>query len=335
MLVAIHPVRCTSIFPEASQRAASIKEGSYNRRSVQSIAYYFDVEAKLWAPLPFVAQSDEETSSYFCAERSENYLFVARQKHNKVNSIERYDVVNNSWVELPEYGNNHKVDCLCSVGDYLYAISESNPPQRYSLTNNSWQGGVRLEVEERCKKFSTVSATVMNSKIYVIHGYQRNESGISNTRWVSEPAVVHCFDPKYNLWKKLASTCHPHFESSLLVVNNRLCVAGGWDHDSLFRKPAPVEVYDEAANTWSVVPQKHISPNNLGAVEIEGRVYFIINKFPVDSGIRIPPEEMYQVDLSGWGDLAKVERGTVLCYLPVNMANLSREKNSDQGWHCY
>ena len=108
-------------------------------------------------------------------------------------------------------------------------------------------------------------------------------------------------------------------------------MAGGWEHDSLFRKPAPVEVYDEAANTWSVVPQKHIPPNNLGAVEIEGRVYFIINKFPVDSGIRIPPEEMYQVDLSGWGDLAKVERGTVLCYLPVNMANLSREKNSDQG----
>ena len=63
MLVAIHPVRCTSIFPEASQRAASIKDGSYNRRSVQSIAYYFDVKAKLWAPLPFVAQSDEETSS--------------------------------------------------------------------------------------------------------------------------------------------------------------------------------------------------------------------------------------------------------------------------------
>ena len=331
MLVAIHPVRCTSIFPEASQRAVSIKDGSYNRRSVRSIAYYFDVKAKLWAPLPFVAQSDEETSSYFCAERSGNYLFVARQKHNKVNSIERYDVVNNSWVELPEYGNNHKIDCLCSVGDYLYAISESNPPQRYSLTNNSWQGGVRLEVEERCKKFSTVSATVMNSKIYVIHGYQRYESRMSNTRWVSEPAVVHCFDPKYNLWKKLASTCHLHFKSSLLVVNNRLCVAGGWEHDSVFRKPALVEVYDEAANTWSVVPQKHIPPNNLGAVEIEGRVYFIINKFPVDSGIRIPPEEMYQVDLSGWGDLAKVERETVLCYLPVNMANLSREKNSDQG----
>ena len=320
MLVAIHPVHCTSIFPEASQHAASIKDGAYNRRSVQSMAYYFDVEAKLWAPLPFVAQSDEETSSYFCAERSGNYLFVARQKHNKVNSIERYDVVNNSWVELPEYGNNHKVDCLCSVGDYLYAISESNPPQRYSLTNNSWQGGEGLKVGRNKEKLSTVSATVMNSKIYVIHGYKIAKSEGINPSWVSQPAVVHCFDPEYNVWTKLASTFHPHFKSSLFVVNNRLCVAGGKIDDYIYR--APVEVYDEGTNTWSVVSQEHIPPNNLGAVEIEGRVYFIINKFPVDSGIRIPPEERYQVDLSGWEDVAKGRSGAVLCYLPVKSENL-------------
>ena len=83
-----------------------------------------------------------------------------------------------------------------------------------------------------------------------------------------------------------------------------------------------MEVYDEGTNTSSIVYQKHIPPNDLGAVEIEGRVYFIINKFPVDSGIRIPPEEMYQVDLSGWGDVAKVNREAVLCYLPVKSENL-------------
>ena len=111
-----------------------------------------------------------------------------------------------------------------------------------------------------------------------------------------------------------------------------MCGRGGGVNCGDYDGPAPVERYNEGTNTWSVVPQKHIPPNDLGAVEIEGRVYFIINKFPVDSGIRIPPEERYQVDLSGWGDLAKVEKGTVLCYLPVKMENLrepSREKNSD------
>ena len=189
------------------------------------------------------------------------------------------------------------------------------------MTNNSWQGGEGLKVVENQEKLSTVSATVMNSKIYVIHGYQRCESEGGKPSWVNKPAVVHCFDPKFNVWTKLESTCHSHFHSSLFVVNNRLYVAGGYIDDN-GDDLAPVEAYDEGTNTWSVVPQKHIPPNDLGAVEIEGRVYFIINKFPVDSGIRIPPEEMYQVDLSGWGDVAEVNRKAVLCYLPVKSENL-------------
>ena len=100
-------------------------------------------------------------------------------------------------------------------------------------------------------------------------------------------------------------------------------MAGGYIPSYFDPTRVSVEVYNERTNTWSVVPQKHIPPNNLGAVEIEGRVYFIINKFPVDSGIRIPPEEMYQVDLSDWENLAKVlDSGAVLCYLPVKGENL-------------
>ena len=314
MLVAIHPTSRVRV-PEASQNVESIEYGEYNRMSPQCIAYFFDFEAKLWKPLPSVAQPDEKTRASLCAERIGNYLFVAQQGQDTVNFIHRYDVVNNSWVKLPKYGNNYPVKCLCSVGDYLYAINESNPPQRYSLTNNSWQGGEGLKVVENEGEFITVAATVMNSKIYVIHGYQKYERGGEYPRYVNAPTVVHCFDPKYNVWTKLASTCHPRHGCGLLVVNNRLCVAGGGIND--------VEVYNERTNTWSVVPQKHIPPNNLGAVEIEGRVYFIINKFPVDSGIRIPPEEMYQVDLSDWENLAKVLSGAaVLCYLPVKGENL-------------
>ena len=313
MLVAIHPTSRVRV-PEASQNVESIEYGAYNRMSPQCIAYFFDFEAKLWKPLPSVAQPDEKTRASLCAERIGNYLFVAQQMQDTVNFIHRYDVVNNSWVKLPKYGNNYPVKCLCSVGDYLYAINESNPPQRYSLTNNSWQGGEGLKVVKNEGEFITVAATVMNSKIYVIHGYQKCERGGEYPRWVNAPTVVHYFDPKYNVWTKLASTCHPRYGCGLLVVNNRLCAAGGGIN--------VVEVYNERTNTWSVVPQKHIPPNNLGAVEIEGRVYFIINKFPIDSGIRIPPEEMYQVDLSDWENLAKVHSGAVLCYLPVKGENL-------------
>ena len=63
--------------------------------------------------------------------------------------------------------------------------------------------------------------------------------------------------------------------------------------------PSPVEVYNEENNTWPVVEQNDIPPNKLGAVEIEGKVYFLINKYPVVSSIRIPPGKLYPVPLGG------------------------------------
>ena len=124
-----------------------------------------------------------------------------------------------------------------------------------------------------------------------------------------------------------------HFRSSLLVVNEKLCVAGGQgDIHSILGthsdSKASVEVYDEENNTWSVVEQNHMPPNNLRAVEIEGRVYFIINNFPIDSGIRIAPGEVYPFPLDvfdEWENLGKVDKEAVLCYLPVNNESLKGE----------
>ena len=95
---------------------------------------------------------------------------------------------------------------------------------------------------------------------------------------------------------------------------------------------APVEVYDEQNNKWSYVDQSHIFENNFGAVEIEGRAYFVTNNFPVDSGIRIPPEEVYSVPLDEypvpldeWENLRKINNIAVLCYLLVKNECLKAE----------
>ena len=107
------------------------------------------------------------------------------------------------------------------------------------------------------------------------------------------------------------------------MVNNKLYVAGG--SESSLCPSASVEVYDEENNVWSVVEQIHIPPNKLGAVEIEGRVYFMVNKFPVDVGIRIPPGEVYQICLNDWKNLAQIDEDAVLCYMPVKTASLNTD----------
>ena len=152
-------------------------------------------------------------------------------------------------------------------------------------------------------------------------------SSLNKVNWQPEVAVMYCFDPKQNAWEQKASTKKCHFASSLFVVNDKLFVGGGKcsvnkSNGRPSGERAAVEVYDEENNSWSVVDQSHIPPNNLGAVEIEGRVYFIINCFPFDSGIRIPPEDVYPVSLDEWENLGKINGNAVLCYLPIKVDKL-------------
>ena len=311
----------------------------------KTVVQYFDAEAKMWKPLQYVAQLVNEAQPCFYAEYFGNYLYVAGKSQSRQSVIYRYDVANNSWETLPPFlGSNHEINCLCAVDDYIYAISETDPvAQRYSLANKNWQKGANLAgVNFKAKwrslitsdghhRLLTAAAVVLKSKIYVVHGCgkkERTSGRHPSVMWGGIPAVMHCFDPAKNAWEQKSSTCNPHFGSSLFIVNNRLCLAGGnvsCDNSGEPKgNPAPVEVYKEESNTWSVLEQKRIPPNNLCAVEIEGRVYFIINKSPIDSGIRIPPEEMYHINLDEWENLAQVSDKAVLCYLPVKRESLKQ-----------
>lgn len=293
--------------------------------SPQTQTQYFDVETKNWKPLPSTAHVFEGTQAYYSAIHVSNCLYLAAQNKSYQYVIYRYDLVNTSWETLPPFlSSRHQINCLCAVDECIFAFSESNLPQRYSLLNNNWQSAANLSFystrDSKKDKLQNVAAVVFKSKIYVIHGYTRSEQENGSYR-VDMAAVVHCFDPAKNKWEQKSSTWYPHFGSSLFVVDNRLCVAGG-KMSTRNENPAPVEVYSEENNAWSVEEQKHIPPNNLGALEIEGRVYFIVNKFPIDSGIRIPPEEAYDVSLNEWENVAKVRSDAVLCYLPVKGENL-------------
>ena len=313
--MAIHPTRDS-------------KRGTMVRGNEDALAQHFDVDTKLWKPLASVARLGEKTDECQSAELIGNSLFVVTEVKQQQECHEyvvyRYHILNNTWEKLPKLNVREHKDklrsppkiCLCSVSEYLFVITQSNPPQRYDLSNNVWQAGEKLNFPQHEGIFHSVAATVMNCKIYVIHGCKDREK-------VDKPAVFHYFDPEKNEWERKASTCHPHFGSSIFVVNNRLCVAGGSNSSGPFSAThPPVELYDKRKDTWSVVEQIHIPHNNLGAFEIERRVYFVINNFPIDSGIRIPPEEKYPVHLGEWENLKKVNKQAVLCYLPVKKENL-------------
>ena len=287
---------------------------------------YFDNEANTWKPLPSTIPSIEASQCH-CAASAGNNLYVAGFEWGSGHYIYRYDTEGNVWEKQPHYCG--KINNLCIIEDIVYAISTNcnQVPQRYSFAKCQWQTFAKVSImSNHSNRFYNSGATVLHSKLYALYGSVKLESG---GNWCMQNAGLHCFDPVKNEWKVKATTCKPHFGSSLFVVNSTLYVAGGNEYvdenANVSGNPASVEGYDEENNTWSVVEQKHIPRNNLGAVEIEGRVYFIINKSPVDSGIRIPPEELYPVHLGEWENLAKIVSTAVVCYLPVKRESLQTE----------
>ena len=291
---------------------------------------WFDAESKSWKLFASLALATKVTS-YLCAEAVGSKLFV----FGSSNVFHCYDIEGDAWIDKTASCAVVCTNNVCTVGDYMYAFpSDCNQvPQRYSLTEDRWQSFAKVNIRNQMYQqwYSICGATVLNSKVYILYGHrswQRNDFP-AHSYWVMQNAALYWFNLTSNIWEEKSLTCSSHFGSTLFVVNAKMYVAGGClslnDHFQPCGEPAPVEVYNEEKNTWSVVEQKHIPSNNLGALEIEGRVYFIINKFPFDSGIRIPPGEVYPVSLDDWKNLRQISEKAVLCYLPLKNRDLKPE----------
>lgn len=302
-------------------------------RGSDSPTMCFDVVSKSWKHLAYMSQpqlkafslSYQGSDMHLAAEHVGNHLYVADSKYN----VHCYSIDQNSWEELPR--SPCSIDNLCGIGDHLYAIGNYNRvPQRYSFSQCRWQPIAKLSdcSDTECRYYA--GATVFNSKLYVVYGRAQETEG--NNTWgfhqnySVQNAMSYRFDPRMNHWELLSNTCEPHFDSILFVVNDKLCVAGGYKSVGEYKpcgEEASVEVYNFEMKYWLIVQQSHIPQNNLGAIEVEGRVYFIINKFPIDSGIRISPGELYPVHLGEWKNLRQVDRNALLCYLPVKRKTLT------------
>ena len=70
-------------------------------------------------------------------------------------------------------------------------------------------------------------------------------------------------------------------------------------------------------NSWAVVKQKRIPANNLNAMNTKERVYFIINNFPIDSGIRTTDGRLNSAVLNEWENLRKIDYNAALGYMVI------------------
>ncbi|CAH3138661.1 unnamed protein product, partial [Pocillopora meandrina] len=207
--------------------------------SPRSSMQFFDVGTKTWKLLPVSTPATLATQCYSAVSAADKLMVAAYDSLG--HCLYRYDPETNVWERLPH--SCREIKHLCVTAEHLYAFP--------------------ADCKQHSQKYNF--AQLLNNKVYVLY--------IEKSQTIMNRAVLHCFDPPKDQWEKKANTSQFHFGSSLLVVNGKLYVAGGnvsCDHAHRpYGNPAPVEMYNEETNAWTVVEHKNVpADSNLSAVEI-------------------------------------------------------------------
>ena len=158
---------------------------------------YFDIEEKQWKQLSSLAPA-ADARNCFCAKTVGGELFVAIDS-----SIYCYDIEADKW-ETHKDQTCRVVKSLCTVGDYMYAITSdcNEVTQRYSFPKRQWQSFAKVNVTGSLpdNRYYYSGATVLLSKVYVLYGHKMYNP--PRQYWQVQNAVLHCFDPASNVWQK-------------------------------------------------------------------------------------------------------------------------------------
>lgn len=116
----------------------------------------------------------------------------------------------------------------------------SNMPQHnsfFNLDRDSWNS---TEVQPMHDRRSFPSALVVDDEMYVLGGYDGNDTLRS----------VECYSFTTLEWTQVTPMCTPRSNAGACVFNNKIYLVGGWDGISL----NSVECFDIATQVWQRMP---------------------------------------------------------------------------------
>ena len=268
---------------------------------------FYDTTKQQWKEFGEKIPVNEPCQAVVC---SGSYIYVGGMQ-----TVYRYNIDSNTWDQLPSMVNNKKGKYqLLVLGDYLYAIGPR--PERYSFREKSWQ-----PIADIMSTWSVLgneeSVAVMTDTIYAVGSGRYNRY-----------ALVHCFNPSKNQWEQKATSLSCRINGCAFVCNDKLIVAGGQTSSIqgryiVWSPLEAVESYCRETDSWSQIEQKRIAPQDSSfACEADNKIFFKLNNFVFDSGIRVSPDQVYPVKLDEWRNIAAFELGAVITYAPMNMNKL-------------
>ena len=243
---------------------------------------FYDTTKQQWKEFGENIPVNEACRAVVC---SCSYIYVGGMK-----TVYRYNIDSNIWDQLPSMGNtkNGRYQLLV-LGDYLYAIGPQ--PERYSFREKSWQAIADIVPTENALD-NSCAAAVIDGNIFTV-----------GSRTPNENALVHCYDPSRNQWEQKASSLKNRINGCTFQCNGKLRITGGKTKKEEGWVPLETtESYCKETDSWSLTEPKCTAPEDLSfAFEVDDMIFFRLNNFVLDSGIRVSPDQaLYPVKFEEW-----------------------------------
>jgi hypothetical protein len=221
--------------------------------------------------------------------------FKGKHPGPATDEVWKYDIASDAWSPGPPLPEPRGGGGLASAGRRLHYFGgykpdrDTNPGDHWSLPldmGTSWQPESGLP-EPR----GHVAAASLGGAIYALggaHGHDKTQIDVD---------ACHRFDPDANKWTKIASLPdgRSHFESSTIIHNGRILIAGGRCNRSTPPRNNVDDIleYDPKSNFWRVLgglPRKLMAPD---VAIISGRFVVIggglNNPLPLTAGTWVAP----------------------------------------------
>lgn len=187
-----------------------------------------------------------------------------------VNNVYRFDVINNTWLTLPNLPAARGAGAMQLVDGKLFyfggvSADRVDRTNTYVLNLNNTAAGWTEKAALPAMKNHLASATV-GGLIYAIGGQIGTNDSTGNQ------STVYRYDPTANQWTAVASLpqVRSHIGGSTFVHNGKIFVAGGFSASGLVL--SSVISYDPLTNKWTSIGNMPASRHSSVGGSVGGKI---------------------------------------------------------------
>jgi N-acetylneuraminic acid mutarotase len=281
--------------------------------------YQWNVQESGWetmAPLPtprWAVGADVVNGKIYCI----GGWIGSGASEDATNVVEEYNPATNAWTTKTPMPTPRRYRYFAVYDNKIYVIGGYNKTEGfinkvevYDPATDTWDTSKTPMPTHR----RAVFAATVNGKIYVIGG-----AGQGATPGQVVPLdIVEIYDPLTDTWTNGTPMPQKNSHFGGAVVDGKIYIIGGWDHQSPPTYYNNVYVYDPVTDTWQEKTAMPTSRARMGMVAVGGEIYSIggnNSSVPLTNPLDIA--EVYDVATDSWSVIPSLSLSPARTGIPL------------------